>query len=123
MIDIRSYLVRAWREWILDNQLTPYIVVDCQFSGVLLPESFHKQDNITLDINPSALKKFELTQDYICFEARFNQQFFHIHIPILAVHGIYAQENNHGMWFDIEKNAKAKHIKTQKKEKEFILSD
>ena len=102
MIDIRSYLVRAWRDWIIDNNLTPYIVVNCHFKGVQLPKVYYKQENITLNIKPSALKDFLLTQEYLSFEAKFDHLSNHIYIPVLAIHGIYAMENNHGMWFNIE---------------------
>lgn len=103
MIDIRSYMVRAWRDWTIDNQLTPYIVVNCKFKGVQLPKSYHNQDSVTLNIANSALQNFKLTQDYIEFDARFDAQSHHLILPILSIHGIYAMENNHGMWFNIEK--------------------
>lgn len=102
MIDVRSYLVRAWRDWIVDNGFTAYIVINCEYNGIELPKEFMGQDNLTLNISPSALKNFELTQDHLSFDARFDTISHHIFLPILSIQGIYAAQNNHGMWFNID---------------------
>ena len=33
----KPYIVRAFYDWISDNDLTPYIVVDATVYGVLMP--------------------------------------------------------------------------------------
>lgn len=33
----RPYLLRAFYDWLLDNQLTPHLVVDVTLPGVLVP--------------------------------------------------------------------------------------
>ena len=38
----RPYIFRAFYDWILDNELTPYIVVDTSVYGVLVPQEFIK---------------------------------------------------------------------------------
>ncbi len=35
----RPYLARALYEWLLDNELTPYLVVDATLPGVEVPRS------------------------------------------------------------------------------------
>jgi stringent starvation protein B len=37
MSSSRPYLVRALNEWVLDNDCTPYIVVDAGIQGVRVP--------------------------------------------------------------------------------------
>ena len=36
----RPYLLRAFYEWLLDNQLTPHLVVDVTLPGVLVPMEY-----------------------------------------------------------------------------------
>lgn len=100
MIDVRSYLVRAWRDWTLDNNFTPYIVVDCRFNNVKIPDSFQNQEKLTLNVSNIAANNFSLTQNSLSFSARFGGKLEQINLPILSIIGIYAKENNHGMWFN-----------------------
>lgn len=117
MIDIRPYMIRAWRDWILDNKLTPYIVVNCDFEGVQIPKNLKKQKNLTLNVSDGATKNFELNQESLSFKARFNEVLEVIHLPVLSIIGIYALENNHGMWFNVEISD------TNKPDNGFTLSD
>ena len=36
----RPYLLRAFYEWLLDNQLTPHLVVDVTLPGVMVPMEY-----------------------------------------------------------------------------------
>ena len=40
MTPSRPYLLRAINEWILDNDLTPFILVDAEMEGVTVPDQF-----------------------------------------------------------------------------------
>jgi stringent starvation protein B len=40
----RPYLLRAFYEWLLDNQLTPHLVVDVTLPGVLCRWSMRATD-------------------------------------------------------------------------------
>ena len=93
------YLVRAYCDWIEDSNLTPYILVDCENTGVIIPEGFEKEGKIVLNISSSATENRLITNDFISFKARFNGRSQKVIVPCQAVLTIYAQENGEGMFF------------------------
>ena len=99
MTSNKPYLVRALNEWILDNQLTPFLLVDASVKGVEVPEQHIKDGKIILNILPSAVQEIAFENEWIYFSARFGGQPFMINIPISAVLAIYAKENGRGMMF------------------------
>lgn len=102
MTPSRAYLLRALNEWILDNECTPYIVVDASQDGVKVPQAYVKNGQIVLNINPSAVRYLELNNDCVCFEARFGGQPHNVYVPMTAITAIYAKENGRGMVFGWE---------------------
>lgn len=100
----RPYLIRAFYDWILDNDLTPYILVDATFDGVQVPQDFISEGKIVLNLTPSAIKGLDLGNEWIAFSARFAGKAMEIFIPVLSVTAIYAQENGRGMVFHDEEN-------------------
>ncbi|MFY9973656.1 MAG: ClpXP protease specificity-enhancing factor SspB, partial [Chromatiaceae bacterium] len=52
----RPYLVRALYEWILDNDLTPHLLVDAEYPGTQVPAEFVQDGQIVLNIAPSAVR-------------------------------------------------------------------
>ena len=38
MTSNRPYLIRAMYDWIVDNELTPYLLVDAEYPGVEVPQ-------------------------------------------------------------------------------------
>ena len=99
MTSNKPYLIRALNEWILDNQLTPFLLVDARVKGVEVPEQYIKDGKIILNITPSAIQEIVFEDDWIYFSARFSGQPFMINIPISAVLAIYAKENGRGIMF------------------------
>jgi len=104
MTSNKPYLVRALNEWILDNQLTPFLLVDASVKGVEVPEQYIKDGKIILNITPSAIQEIAFENEWIYFSARFGGQPFMINIPISAVLAIYAKENGRGMMFAEEES-------------------
>ncbi len=104
MTSNKPYLVRALNDWILDNQLTPYLLVDASIKGVEVPEQQIKDGKIILNITPSAIQEIVFENEWIYFSARFGGQPFMINIPISAVLAIYAKENGRGMMFAEEES-------------------
>ena len=47
----RPYLLRAFYDWLLDNQLTPHLVVDVTVPGVQVPMEYVKNNEIVLVVN------------------------------------------------------------------------
>ena len=98
----KPYLIRAMYEWISDNKLTPYIVIDTTQEGVHVPENFISEGQITLNISNEACQGFHITNDRIVFSASFSGVAMQIVIPPQAVQAVYAQENGRGMAFTDE---------------------
>jgi stringent starvation protein B len=102
MTSSKPYLIRAIYEWILDNNLTPYIAVDTSVTGIVVPTKYIEDERIILDISPLAANNLIISNDGLKFKARFNGISHKLYIPISAVMVIYAQENNRGMAFPPE---------------------
>jgi len=83
----------------VDNGLTPYLLVDVNDSEVVVPLQYIEGDRITLNIAPSAVRNLELGNEYISFNARFDGKPMDVLFPAESVLGIYAQENGSGMLF------------------------
>ncbi len=96
----RPYLVRAIYEWIVDNHLTPHLLVNTEIDGVVVPEQFIEDGKITLNINPSAVKSLQLGNEQIQFSARFSGKPMNLYVPVHAVLAVYARENGRGMVFN-----------------------
>ncbi len=62
MLSSRPYLARALYEWLLDNDHTPYIVVDAEGAGVQVPEQFVQNGQIVLNIAPGAVRELDYGQ-------------------------------------------------------------
>lgn len=102
MTSHRPYLVRALNEWILENNCTPYILVNAFESGVQVPQSFVKDGQIVLNISPIAVQGLMISNDGIEFNGRFGGIPTRVYVPTAAIMGIYARENGQGMIFEIE---------------------
>ncbi|MGP4123716.1 MAG: ClpXP protease specificity-enhancing factor [Sodalis sp. (in: enterobacteria)] len=98
----RPYLLRAFYEWLLDNQLTPYLVVNVEVDGVMVPMPFSHDGQIVLNIAPRAVANLVLNNDKVQFNARFSGVLRQLVIPITAVLAIYARENGVGTMFEPE---------------------
>jgi len=96
----RPYLARAIYEWICDNNLTPYLLVDATQPNTMVPEQFIQDGQIVLNIIPHAVHKLHMSNEAITFSARFGGVSRDIYVPLNAVVGIYARENGQGLFFD-----------------------
>ncbi|MCH4561656.1 ClpXP protease specificity-enhancing factor [Halomonas sp. EGI 63088] len=98
----RPYLARALYQWLLDNELTPYIVVDAEQPGVEVPRQFVQNGQIVLNMAPTAVRDLFMENEALGFSARFGGQPMRIMVPISALVAIYARENGVGMVFGHE---------------------
>lgn len=99
MTSNRPYLIRALYEWILDNELTPHLLVDARRKDAELPIAYVQDGKIVLNIAPSAVRGLVIGNDRIAFGARFGGVAMDVSVPVDAVIGIYARENGRGMLF------------------------
>ena len=102
MTSNRPYLIRALYDWLVDNELTPYLLVDAQRDDVQVPTQYVEEGRIVLNVSPTAVRGLQLGNDLIAFEARFSGSAFSIALPPSAVLGVYARENGKGMLFPEE---------------------
>ncbi len=99
MTSNRPYLIRALFEWILDNGMTPHLLVDAEHPGATVPREFVEEGRIVLNVAPSAVNGLVIGNDLISFSARFGGVARQVELPPRAVLGLYARENGHGMLF------------------------
>ncbi|MGB0723484.1 MAG: ClpXP protease specificity-enhancing factor [Gammaproteobacteria bacterium] len=99
MSSTRPYLLRAIYQWIVDNGLTPLILVDATLPGVEVPGDFVDDGRIILNISPGAVRDLDLGDEIVGFNARFGGTPWQIWVPLPAVQAVYARENGRGMVF------------------------
>lgn len=105
MTSNRPYLLRAFYEWIVDNSMTPYVVVNAEIQGVNVPQQYIDQDNkIVLNISPTAVEHLLIDERVVDFKARFSGVVTRVYAPINSVVAIYARENGRGMVFNEEED-------------------
>jgi stringent starvation protein B len=93
----RPYLLRALNEWINDNGMTPYLLVDAGREGVQVPQSSVKDGRVVLNIAPRAVAQLVIDNREVRFMARFGGVSQSVIVPVFAVLAIYAQETGQGM--------------------------
>ena len=99
MTSNQPYLLRAFYDWIMDNECTPYILVDTQTLDLDIPQDLIDQEKVLLDISRRAVRKLRITNQIVEFDATFSGRFTSIYIPIKSVLAIYALENGRGIVF------------------------
>ena len=98
----RPYLLRAMYEWIADNGMTPYVLVDAAAPGVNVPKSAVKDGRVVLNVAARAVSKLYIGKEQLSFVARFSGVSQVVEVPMAAILAIYAQENGQGMMFPAE---------------------
>lgn len=104
MTSNRPYLIRAIYDWIVDNNLTPHILVNTEYPEVQVPQEYVQSGKIVLNISPQACRGLHLENDRVVFTARFSGITHQIFVVPAAILAIYAKENGRGMEFGEEYN-------------------
>ena len=99
MTSSRPYFIRALYDWLVDNGMTPHLLVNAEVKGVQAPAGYVEKGQLVLNISPGAVKMLNLGNDLISFNARFGGTPMDVRVPPHAVLGIYARENGRGMLF------------------------
>lgn len=103
MTSQKPYLVRAFFDWIIDNECNPYLVVQADYPQTRVPQEYiDKSGQIVFNISPGIVKELQIGDKCITFTARFSGTKRDVYIPIQAVVAIYAKENGQGMVFESE---------------------
>lgn len=99
MTSSRPYLIRAIYQWIVDNGMTPHLLVDANDESVHIPREFEEDGKIVLNIGPMAVNGLKLGNDNVTFSARFSGKSMNVLVPAGQVLAIYTRENGQGMMF------------------------
>ena len=94
--------MRALYDWILDNECTPYVLVNAMADGVEVPQQYVKNGQIVLNISPLSVADLDIGNDCMSFNGRFGGIATDVVVPSAAIIGIYARENGQGMMFEGE---------------------
>lgn len=99
MTSSKPYLVRGLNEWILDNGLTPYVLIAATGDRVMVPPGIAQDGKVVLNISPDAVRELAIDNEGVAFSARFNGVSQDVYCPMSSVLAIYARENGEGMMF------------------------
>ncbi len=102
MTQSRPYLLRGIYDWLIDNEQTPYLLVDAEAEGVNVPLEHVQDGKIILNISLTATRDLELSNDGVSFNARFGGKPMIVNVPIMAALALYSKENGRGMMFPEE---------------------
>jgi stringent starvation protein B len=89
-------------EWMVDNGLSPHLVVDARRDGVDVPADQASEGKIVLNVSHNATRGLALGNELVAFETRFAGVPRSVSIPVGAILGIYARETGQGMVFGEE---------------------
>lgn len=104
MTSLKPYLIRSVYEWIVDNDLTPHLLVNANNNVGTLPVSYIEDGKIILNMRPQAIQGLTLGNEFIEFNAKFSGKPMQIAASVNAVMAIYAKENGKGLVFDQDNN-------------------
>lgn len=97
MTSQRPYVLRALYEWIVDNGMTPHVLVNASVPGVRVPTHVVKDGQVVLNIADRAVGRLQMGNDVLSFSARFGGVSQNVVVPLAAVMAIYARETGQGM--------------------------
>lgn len=101
MSSLKPYLIRAVYEWCVDQDFTPYLLVNARAPTVVVPKHAVQEDGrIVLNLRPQAVHNLMMGDEIVTFNARFGGAPMQVKVPMPAILAIYARENGQGMVFD-----------------------
>ena len=81
----------------VEEDLTPYLVVNAKRDGVQVPKAFVQDDGtITLNLSGHAIRNFAIEPDGLGFNSRFQGQPHSIWVPVGAILGLVSREASDG---------------------------
>ena len=105
----KPYLIRSIYDWCIDNNFTPFISVKV-YPGFNIPIEYIKNGEIIFNISAGAVHDLMISNEVICFMARFNGVPRKLEIPMNVIKGIFAKEVNQGIAFTLDKGNESQKI-------------
>lgn len=94
----RPYFLRAAHEWLSDNDLTPYLVVNANHPELVAPTEYAQNGTLTLSISYQATHNLLIDNEFLSFSARFGGVSQELWIPMASVLAIFAKEDTEQMF-------------------------
>lgn len=92
MSSFKPYLFTAYYNWIVDNGVTPHLLIDTSVRGVQVPEQYAQNNSMILSISPSAIADYEVSDRGISFKAMFHGISEDVVVPFKAMRQLIAVE-------------------------------
>lgn len=92
MSSFKPYLFTAYYNWIVDNGVTPHLLIDTSVRGVQVPEQYAQNNSMILSISPSAIADYEVNDRGISFKAMFHGVSEDVVVPFKAMRQLIAVE-------------------------------
>ena len=89
---LKPFLFNAYYSWLLDNDITPHLLIDATIPKVKVPMDYVKNGNIILSLAPTAIGDFQTLPRGISFKARFKGVAEDIFVPYIAMEQLIALE-------------------------------
>jgi len=93
LTSLKPFLFTAYYEWMLENEITPHLLVDATLPKVKVPQDYVKNGSIILSLIPTAIADFKCQHNGISFKARFKGVSEDIFIPFTAMEQLIALES------------------------------
>lgn len=115
----KPYLFEAIYNWINDSGMTPHILVDAFYDGVVVPIEYVVKGKILLNVDEDSIDDLSFDEKALSFKAYFgeNDQQMLVFIPMQALLSIFAAENSEGITFEDERDSFTKKIGAAAKKK------
>lgn len=85
-------------QWLIDNEATPYIMVNTLVGGSDIPKEYVGEDGtIILCISKTATWGLDIGNEYVSFGARFKGEPHNIKVYVNAITAIYDKETGQGL--------------------------
>lgn len=110
---LKPYLIEAFYNWSLANNLTPLIEISEDYYN-LLPEHVKRQSTVILNIHPDATYDLIFSKQNIEFEAVFSGENFRVKITYESIQKIFIKEDGYGLEFIVEKERIKHPYRTEK---------
>lgn len=98
----RPYFLRACYDWCIENNYTPYLVVNTSYEDIKVPEEYISNGQIVFNISPIAANNLTINNLYISFDATFGGIPQEVFIPMVAVVSLYGKEASDGIACEYE---------------------
>ncbi len=108
MSSFYPYIFTAYYNWLVDNEITPHLLIKTSFPGVEIPMQYAQNGSMVLSISPRAVANFEIGPHEISFNAMFKGIKEFVVIPYGAMQQLIALETKVAyplyVWFMDEGN-------------------